>query len=154
MMHPQLHQAIRNISSQTLTCTIHVPKFINSRLQLEHYLRRVNSFNKKKCLRSLSAMQWQQEPDCQQLWSAMRSLAALKYWLRPSFIWFQKPRGLTSLAIEKREQTDSNYEKMLSVTSPTSYEHASRPFLPASEHPGYSADCAESHNSPGWKRPW
>lgn len=101
-MHPQLHQAIRNTSSQTLTCTIHVPKFINSRLQLEQYLKRSNSINKKKCLRSPSVVQWQWEPDCQQLWPAVRSLAAPQYWSRPSPTWFQNPRDLTFFAIENK----------------------------------------------------
>lgn len=75
--------------------------------------------------------------DCQQLWAATRSLAAPQYWSKPSLIWFQKPRALTSFVMEKKEQTDSSHEKMLSFTSPTSQEHASRPFLPASEHAGY-----------------
>lgn len=104
MMYPQLHQAIKSINSQTLTCTIQVPKFINSRLQLEQYLKRVNSFNEKKCLGSLRAEQRHWEPECQQPCSAMRSLAALQSWSRSSLIWFQKPRSLTSFAMVKREQ--------------------------------------------------
>lgn len=101
MLH-QLHQAIRNTSSQTLTCTIHVPKFINSRLQLKQYLKRVNSINKNKCLRSPSVVQWQWEPGCQQLWSAVGSLAAPHYWSRPSLTWFENPRALTFFAIENK----------------------------------------------------